>query len=190
MRFEPLGASDAWLIQPVLHQDERGAFMRTWCASSFRAAGLDFVPAQGNSSVTKRRGSVRGMHFQRAPRADAKLVRCSAGRIHDVIVDLREGSPMLGQSVSTQLSAENGRLLFIPAGFAHGFQTLSDDVCVEYLMGVDYDPALADGFRHDDPAVRIVWPEPITVLSAADASWPDLTPRVPHVAEGRRVEPA
>lgn len=187
MRIEPLGSTDACILQPVLHEDERGSFMRTWCASSFKAAGLDFVPMQGNVSVTRVRGSVRGMHFQREPRADAKIVRCSSGRIHDTIVDLREGSPMLGQPVSIELSNDEAKLLFIPAGFAHGFQALSDDVRVEYLMGVEFDPALADGFRYDDPSIRIAWPEPVTVISAADRSWPDLAPRFRHLREGLLV---
>ena len=177
MRFIELGRSDAKLIELNVHADDRGSFARTWCARSFSDQGIDFKPAQGNSSVTRLRGTVRGMHFQRAPRADAKIVRCTAGRIHDVIVDIRPNSPTRGEFFINELDPSTARMLYIPAGFAHGFQTLSDDVTVEYLMGVEYFEELSDGFRHDDPMIGIKWPEPVTVLSAKDASWPQLADR-------------
>lgn len=178
MRFVPIGTSDARMIFPVRHEDERGSFARSWCAKSFAEANIEFVPVQGNSSFTHRRHSVRGMHFQREPKPDAKIVRCSAGRIHDVIVDLRSSSENRGKVYVNELSAEGGQLLYIPAGFAHGFQTLTDDVVVEYLMGEEYVRELADGFRHDDPAIPIEWPEPISLISKADQSWPNLAGRV------------
>jgi dTDP-4-dehydrorhamnose 3,5-epimerase len=177
MRFVELGRSDAKLIELNVRADDRGSFARTWCAKSFSDQGIDFKPAQGNSSVTRHRGTVRGMHFQRAPRADAKIVRCTAGRIHDVIVDIRPNSPTRGEFFTNELDPSTARMLYIPAGFAHGFQTLSDDVTVEYLMGVEYFEELSDGFRHDDPMIGIKWPEPVTVLSAKDASWPPLAER-------------
>jgi dTDP-4-dehydrorhamnose 3,5-epimerase len=177
MKFIPLGNSDARLIELVQHGDERGHFARTWCAKTFADQGIEFQPVQGNTSVTRLRGSVRGMHFQRAPKADAKLVRCTAGRIHDVVVDLRQSSPTYGDIYVNELASNVAAMLYVPAGFAHGFQTLSDDTVVEYLMGVAYVPDLYDGFRYDDPAAGIIWPEKVTALSANDGNWPSLAGR-------------
>ncbi|WP_257170267.1 dTDP-4-dehydrorhamnose 3,5-epimerase family protein [Bradyrhizobium sp. SRS-191] len=177
MRFVQLGRSDARLIELTVRADERGSFTRTWCAKTFADEGITFQPVQGNSSVTRIRGSVRGMHFQRAPKRDAKIVRCTAGLIHDVIVDIRPDSPTCGEVYACELGPSTARMLYIPAGFAHGFQTLTDDVTVEYLMGVDYAEELSDGFRHDDPMFGINWPQPVTVLSAKDASWPPMAER-------------
>ncbi len=179
MKFTPLLQTDALLVEPVVHADARGSFARAWCARTFAAQGIDFQPVQGNTSFTRRRGTVRGMHFQRAPMADAKLVRCTRGAIHDVLVDLREDSPTRGAVLSAELSAGNGAMLYAPAGFAHGFQTLDDDTVVEYLMGAEYEPSLYDGFRHDDPALAIAWPLPVTVLSQGDAAWRPLAARMP-----------
>jgi dTDP-4-dehydrorhamnose 3,5-epimerase len=177
MKFIPLGQSDARLIELVVRADERGSFTRTWCADSFAEHGIDFRPVQGNNSVTRVRGSVRGMHFQAAPKADAKIVRCTAGRIHDVIVDMRSTSPTRGQVFANELAPSVPTMVYIPAGFAHGFQTLADDSVVEYLMGIEYVAELSDGFRHDDPMIGIRWPEPVTVLSAKDTAWPLLADR-------------
>lgn len=177
MKFVALGDSDARLIELTPRVDERGSFTRTWCADSFAAQRIDFRPVQGNNSLTRVRGSVRGMHFQKAPKADAKIVRCTAGRIHDVIVDVRPTSPTRGQVFANELAPSSATMLYIPAGFAHGFQTLEDNSVVEYLMGVEYVENLSDGFRHDDPVVGIRWPEPITVLSPKDATWPLLADR-------------
>src|SRR6267154_453006 len=177
MRFIPLGNSDARLIELDVRGDDRGAFARTWCASSFAGQGIEFRPVQGNTSVTRLRGTVRGMHFQRAPKADAKIVRCTSGSIHDVIVDLRNESPTHGQIYVNVLAGDIATMLYVPAGFAHGFQTLSDDTIVEYLMGVEYVSNLYDGFRHDDPMIGIPWPETVAALSANDASWPLLADR-------------
>jgi dTDP-4-dehydrorhamnose 3,5-epimerase len=177
MKFIPLGQSDARLIELVVRVDERGSFTRTWCAQSFAAEGIDFRPVQGNNSVTRVRGSVRGMHFQAAPKADAKVVRCTAGRIHDVIVDIRPTSPTRGQVYANVLAPDLPTMVYIPAGFAHGFQTLADDSVVEYLMGIEYVAELSDGFRHDDPMIGITWPEPVTVLSDKDTAWPWLADR-------------
>ena len=117
------------------------------------------------------------MHFQRAPKADAKVVRCTAGRIYDVIVDIRPTSPTRGQAFVNELAPSPARMVYIPAGFAHGFQTLEDNSVVEYLMGIEYVEGLSDGFRYDDPAIAIDWPEPVTVLSAKDSAWPLLADR-------------
>lgn len=177
MKFVSLGDSDARLIELTPLVDDRGSFMRTWCADSFAAQGIDFRPVQGNNSLTRVRGSVRGMHFQRAPKADAKIVRCTSGRIYDVIVDLRPTSPTRGQIFVNELAPSLARMVYIPAGFAHGFQTLADDSVVEYLMGIEYVADLSDGFRYDDPMIGIKWPKPVTVLSAKDIAWPLLAER-------------
>jgi dTDP-4-dehydrorhamnose 3,5-epimerase len=185
MKFIPLGTSDARLIQLDVHSDDRGFFSRTWCARVFAEQAIDFRPAQGNTSFTRMRGTVRGMHFQRTPKSDAKIVRCTLGRIHDVIVDLREKSPTRGQVYVNELSADIGTMLYIAAGFAHGFQTRSENVIVEYLMGVEYVADLYDGFRYDDPSFSIAWPEPVAALSASDARWPALADRMPWLRERR-----
>ncbi len=182
MQFSSLDGSDARLIHLKRHSDSRGDFARVWCTGMFQQAGLDFQPVQGNTSLTRRRGTVRGMHFQRAPFADAKVVRCSSGRIHDVVVDLREGSPNCGRSYHSELG-DNDTMMFIPAGFAHGFQTLTDDVIVEYLMGIEYHPDYYDGARHDDPLLHIHWPEPITDLSERDGQWRNLAGRMPWLTQ-------
>jgi dTDP-4-dehydrorhamnose 3,5-epimerase len=179
VRMTPIGDTEARLIEPHVHADERGAFARTWCTEIFAAAGIPFTPIQGNTSHTRQRGSVRGMHFQRAPWRDAKIVRCSRGRIWDVIVDLRPGSPRRGMPHALELSETNWAMLYVPPGFAHGFQTLSDDVTVEYLMGERYVPTVYDGFRYDDPGVAISWPEPVSAISPADLAWPSLSSRMP-----------
>jgi dTDP-4-dehydrorhamnose 3,5-epimerase len=177
MKFIPLGNSDARLIELAVHVDERGSFSRTWCANSFLEHDIDFRPVQGNSSTTRVRGTVRGMHFQRAPKADAKIVRCTSGRIHDVIVDMRPTSSTRGHVFANELAPAPARMLYIPAGFAHGFQTLADNSVVEYLMGIEYVADLSDGFRYDDPMIGIEWPEPVSVLSTKDAAWPLLSDR-------------
>jgi dTDP-4-dehydrorhamnose 3,5-epimerase len=183
MNFEFVADTDARLIRPIVHRDERGCFARTWCAETFSQAGVAFVPQQGNSSLSTLRGTVRGMHFQRPPHSDAKIVRCSRGRIHDVIVDLRPESPTRGRIYAQELTAVSGVMLYIPGGFAHGFQTLVDDTLVEYLMGEFHVADLYDGFRYDDPALPIVWPEPVRAISDRDRGWPDIAPRTPWLAD-------
>lgn len=183
MDFVSFAGSDAKLIELDIRADQRGHFARTWCADLFQQAGLDFKPVQANTSLTRLRGAVRGMHFQRPPHADAKIVRCSQGRIHDVIVDLRENSQTKGHVFQTELDGEGATMLFVPAGFAHGFQTLTDNVVVEYLMGAAYVPSLYDGARSDDPLLAITWPEPITDMSDKDRAWPDLADRMPWLRQ-------
>jgi dTDP-4-dehydrorhamnose 3,5-epimerase len=185
MKFVPIGETDARLIELKVHGDDRGHFARTWCADLFREAGIDFTPIQGNTSFTKLQGTVRGMHFQRAPKADAKIVRVTQGTIHDVIVDLREDSATRGQQIVTTLSADAPTMLYIPAGFAHGFQTQTDACLVEYMMGVEYVPDLYSGFRYNDPLLTIDWPQEVTSLSVNDTKWPDLGETVPWLLKER-----
>ncbi len=176
MRFHLTTLSGAWLIdlQPI--PDERGSFMRTFCEREFAAYNLETNFVQHSTSFSARRGTVRGMHFQRPPHEETKLVRCTGGRIWDVILDLRPSSPTFRRWEGLELSAEARNQLYIPKGFAHGFQTLSDDAEVHYLISTEYAPAAAAGVRHDDPAFPIDWPLPVAVISDKDRSWPDFRP--------------
>lgn len=163
-------------------EDERGFFARSYCSQEFAEHGLFDTVAQVNTSFTAQMGSVRGIHFQREPHSEAKLVRVVRGAIFDVVVDLRADSPTFGQWISEELSADNRTMLAIPEGFGHGFQTLTDDVEMIYLHSVPYAPESNGGIRFDDPAVGIVWPLPINLVSPKDLTLPlldDLEPLVP-----------
>lgn len=157
--------------EPV--RDERGSFARTWCRDSFAAAGIAFQPSQASLSENLRRHTLRGMHFQAPPSAEAKLVRCLRGAVFDVALDLRPGSPTRLRWVAERLAPEAHNALFIPAGCAHGFLTLTEDALVEYLIDAPYDAAAARGVRWDDPAFGIAWPAMPEVISARDRGWPD-----------------
>lgn len=164
-----------WCLAPEFRSDERGWFARTWCEQEFAAHGLNTRWPQGNLTRTLRRGMIRGMHWQAEPRPEVKLVRCAAGAIWDVVVDVRRGSPTFGRWEAFELTAENGHQLYIPAGFAHGFQCLTDACEVSYLMGETYVPELARGLRWDDPDVGICWPVAGAFLSERDRTLPGLT---------------
>ncbi|HZS83865.1 MAG TPA: dTDP-4-dehydrorhamnose 3,5-epimerase [Stellaceae bacterium] len=174
MIFTPTRLPGAFLVEPEPHEDERGVFLRTWCAREFAAHGLVAELAQCSVSVSRRAGTVRGLHFQRAPAEEEKLVRCTRGAIWDVIVDLRRQSPAFRQWQAFELTAESYRALYVPKGFAHGFQTLAPDTEVSYQISAFYTPEAADGLRYDDPALAIPWPLPVSVVSQRDRSWPDL----------------
>jgi dTDP-4-dehydrorhamnose 3,5-epimerase len=176
MIFEKTDLADARLIRIEPRGDERGWFGRTFCTAEFGAAGLETVYVQQNASVSAKKGTVRGMHFQRSPHAEVKVLRCLRGAILDVIIDLRRDSPTYLRHQAFELSAENRRMLYVPRGFAHGFQTLSDDVEVSYLVSAPYTPESEGGVRFDDPAFGIEWPLPVSVLSEKDANWPLLRP--------------
>jgi dTDP-4-dehydrorhamnose 3,5-epimerase len=173
MRFSPTQLCGAWLIEPVPARDERGFFARTFCAQEFEDHGLTSRFVQHNTSASVVRGTLRGMHFQRAPHGEVKVVSCLKGGIWDVIIDLRPRSPTYRRWRGFELSAANRHQLYVPEGFAHGFQTLCDDVEVGYLISAFYAPAAADGVRHDDPAFAIEWPLPVSVISEKDRTWPD-----------------
>lgn len=173
MRFEPLTIPGPVLVVPDPHVDVRGLFARSFCEAEFAAAGLPVRFPQHNISFNHRAGTVRGMHYAAAPHRESKLVRCTAGVIHDVAVDLRAGSATFGQAVSATLSASSHAALYIPPGFAHGFQTLQDDTEVLYLMGAVYDQAAARGLRWNDPLFSVSWPLPVSVISDRDATYPD-----------------
>jgi dTDP-4-dehydrorhamnose 3,5-epimerase len=162
----------AFVIDPEPLSDERGMFARTWCQKEAEAQGLNVTWVQNNISMSTRRGTLRGMHYQTAPHEEVKLVQCTKGAIYDVIVDLRPLSLTYGQHVSTVLAAENRRLLYIPARFAHGYLTLQDQTEVFYQMSEFHAPSFGRGFRWDDPALDIEWPEAITAVAEKDRSWP------------------
>ena len=172
MIFTPTALAGAYLIQPEPIADERGFFARSWCRREFAERGLESRLEQCNISFNRLRGTLRGMHFQAAPFAEAKLVRCTAGAIYDVIVDMRPGSATYLQHVGAELTAENRAMLFIPEGFAHGFQTLADNTEVFYQMSETYAPAYAGGVRWNDPTFGICWPLPVSVISPKDAQLP------------------
>jgi dTDP-4-dehydrorhamnose 3,5-epimerase len=173
MKFRKTDLVGAFLIEIEPHADERGSFARTFCAKEFAEHGLVTDIAQCSLSINKRAGTVRGMHFQRAPDDEVKLVRCQRGAIYDVIIDLRPDSASYRQWQGFELSAENHRALYVPKGFAHGFQTLTDDAEIFYQISQFYAPAAATGVRWDDPAFRVAWPLPISTITDKDCSWPD-----------------
>jgi dTDP-4-dehydrorhamnose 3,5-epimerase len=157
----------------VPHRDERGLVARTWCRETFAAMGIDVTFEQCSLSINAQAGTVRGLHYQAAPFGEGKLVRCARGRIYDVAVDLREDSPSFKQWVAFELAATELRQVYMPAGVAHGFQTLEDDTEVLYLMSTAYQPDAARGVRWDDRAFGIRWPRPVTAISPRDRAFPD-----------------
>lgn len=176
MRLVKLGLPGAWLIEIEPHHDERGFFARTFCARELARHGLDVRVAQTSVSWNPRRGTLRGLHWQAQPHAEAKLVRCVRGRVYDVLVDVRDDSHTWRQHVAVELSADARTAVYVPPGVAHGFLTLSDDCEIQYQMSEFHEPAAARGARFDDPAFGIVWPEPVAVVSGRDRSWPDYLP--------------
>ncbi len=177
MRFEPLALAGAYLIEVEARADDRGLFARTYCEQEFAAQGLVTGFVQCNTSYNKRRGTLRGMHYQADPSPEVKLVRCTSGAIHDVLVDLRPDSPTFLGWCGADLTAQDRRALYVPIGFAHGFQTLEDDTEVFYQMSGFYAPDLARGVRWNDPVFGIEWPIAAPHLSRRDTEYPDFTPR-------------
>jgi dTDP-4-dehydrorhamnose 3,5-epimerase len=173
MQFCPTNLRDACLIQLEPARDNRGFFARSFCAEEFAVHGLETNYPQHSISVSARKGTLRGMHYQRHPHREVKLVRCSRGAILDVIIDIRSDSPTYRRWQQFELTSENGHQLYIPKGFAHGFQTLSDDAEVNYLISAPYKPELAHGIRYNDPAFAISWPLSVTEISEKDLDWPD-----------------
>jgi dTDP-4-dehydrorhamnose 3,5-epimerase len=173
--FRETDLPGAFLIDIEPRTDERGLFARTWCREEFAAHGLDTRVAQTSVSLNRKRGTLRGMHFQAPPRSEVKLVRCLRGAIYDVIIDLRPTSPTFLRHLGVELAGETRRALYIPEGFAHGFQTLADDVEISYQMTVPHAPEAARGVRWNDPAFGIEWPIASPILLARDAAYPDFT---------------
>jgi dTDP-4-dehydrorhamnose 3,5-epimerase len=175
MQFELTDLKDAQLVLLEPARDDRGFFARTFCVDEFGAHGLETNFPQHSISLSSRRGTVRGMHYQRVPHSEVKLVRCLKGAIWDVIIDIRKDSPTYCRWQAFELSGSNNRQLYIPKGFAHGFQTLSDDAIVNYLISVPYVPEAACGIRHNDFAFNIAWPLAVSTISEKDVSWPDFS---------------
>ena len=173
MKFSQTDLPGVFLIEPEMLADDRGSFARSFCVDEFKAAGIDFDIVQANISFNKFSGTVRGMHFQAPPHAEAKVVRCTSGAMYDVVVDLRPESGTYGKWTAAELNADNRAALFIPEGCAHGFQTLVDNTEVDHLMSERYVPEAASGVRFDDPAFGIEWPLPVASVSDRDRSWPD-----------------
>lgn len=161
------------MIEPEVHQDQRGFFARSFCRQEFEARGLDPAVAQCNISFNRFKGCLRGMHFQTAPHSEAKLVRCTAGSVYDVIIDLRAASPTFKDYFAVELSAQNRKMVYVPQGFAHGFQTLEDNTEVFYQMSQYYCSENSRGVRWDDPAFGIKWPAGERIIIDRDRNYPD-----------------
>jgi dTDP-4-dehydrorhamnose 3,5-epimerase len=176
MIFHATSLPDAFIVEPEMVGDARGSFARTWCREAFAERGLNTELAQCSLSYTKGRGTLRGMHYQRAPHAETKLVRVTRGAIYDVAVDLRPESATFCRWSAVELTADNHKMFYIPDGFAHGFVTLTDVAEVFYQISVAHEPQSAAGVRWNDPAFNIDWPIDQPILSGRDAAFPDFQP--------------
>ena len=172
MTFTETRIPGAWIVDITPIHDHRGFFAMTWEAEEFAARGLDASLAQCNLAFNHRQGTLRGLHFQRAPHEQVKLVRCIRGAVYDVVVDLRPGSPAFRQWAGVELTADNRRMLYVPGGLAHGYLTLSDEAEVFYQASTPWAPESEGGVRWDDPAFGITWPFEPAVISDRDATWP------------------
>jgi dTDP-4-dehydrorhamnose 3,5-epimerase len=170
--FNKTPLEGAYLIELEPRRDDRGHFARAFCAKEFADHGLETSIVQANLSMNAKAGTVRGMHFQRPPHAEVKLVRCVVGELYDVIVDLRENSPTYLEWFGATLSQENGAMMYVPRGFAHGYQSLTDGATAHYMVSASYVASAEGGVRHDDPAIGIKWPGPVVDISPKDGSWP------------------
>lgn len=173
MLFRETAIPGAFLIDLEPRRDERGFFARAWCEEELAAHGLCTRVVQCNIGHSEHAGTIRGLHWQRDPHAEVKVVRCTQGVIFDVIVDVRTESPTFGRHVATELSAANHQLLYIPAGVAHGYQTLTDRAEIFYQASEFFVPQSSMGLRYDDPALGIVWPREVSVVAPRDLTWPD-----------------
>jgi dTDP-4-dehydrorhamnose 3,5-epimerase len=174
MTFRETGIEGVWVVEPERYEDERGFFARTWDVEEFARRGLSSRLVQSSISFNRRRGTLRGMHYQAAPHEEAKLVRCTSGSIFDVAVDLRTESATNRRWVGTELSAGNRLAMYVPKGCAHGFLTLTDDSEVAYQISEFHAPDAARGVRWNDPAIGIDWPGEVLVINERDRSYPDL----------------
>lgn len=190
MIFRNTALPGAVLVDTEAREDARGYFARIYCAHEFAKHGLPDRMVQTNVSLTRRAGTLRGMHWQAPPRQEDKLVRCMHGAIWDVIVDIRPQSPTYCRWIGVELDAHSGRMLLVPKGFAHGFISLTDEAVVLYQMSEFHEAATARGARHDDPAFGIEWPVPVRLIADKDREWPDFPgPRAAdHHQQGRSHE--
>lgn len=173
MKFEETPLAGAWIVDLDPAEDARGFFARAFCVKEFEAHEIDPTVVQCNLSFNHHAGTLRGMHYQIAPAGEAKFIRCISGSIYDVIIDMRPESPTYLKHYGAELSAENKRTLYVPEGFAHGYQALEDGAEVFYMVSEFYTPGYERGCRYDDPRFGIQWPLPVTDISEKDASWPD-----------------
>jgi dTDP-4-dehydrorhamnose 3,5-epimerase len=180
VRFIETAIGGVWLVEPIPHVDSRGSFARTFCTEEFAEHGLAHNFVQHSVSHSVHKHTLRGLHFQTSPYAEDKLVSCIQGAIFDVAVDLRPESPTYLQWTAALLTPETRRQLYIPKGCAHGFQSLSDDSAVFYLISTPFNPASSTGVRYDDPALSIDWPAPPTVMSEKDRNWPAIVRTPAH----------
>jgi dTDP-4-dehydrorhamnose 3,5-epimerase len=177
LKISETSLAGAYVIQPELLTDERGFFARTFCRAEFARLDLDTQIEQCNISFNVKKGTLRGLHYQIAPHAETKIVRCTMGAMYDVVVDLRPGSPTLHQWIAVELNAHNRTMLYIPKGFAHGFQTLADNTEVLYQMSTPYVAEAARGILWDDPLLAVQWPLPSHTISEKDRTYPLLEAR-------------
>lgn len=172
MIFEPTPLKDAWVISLKRLGDDRGFFARAFCRREFEEHGIDPTIVQCNTSFNKDAGTLRGMHYQVDPAPETKMVRCTRGSLYDVIIDMRKDSPSYLQHFGIELTPDNGKMLFVPGNFAHGFLTLEPDTQAFYMVGGYYTPECERGLRYNDPTFKIEWPGPINIISEKDTSWP------------------
>jgi dTDP-4-dehydrorhamnose 3,5-epimerase len=185
MQFDPAPLAGAFTIKLEPRTDERGFFARTFCAREFAAAGLETNFVQSNASLTKRKGTVRGFHYQLPPSAEVKLVRCVRGSIHDIIIDIRPDSSTFLKSFGADLTQDNRVMMYVPRGFAHGFMSLTDNTELSYMVSAYYDQRLERGLRYNDPALNVTWPLNVEEVSAKDAASRDFN-KVFHGVEAFR----
>jgi dTDP-4-dehydrorhamnose 3,5-epimerase len=179
----------AFVIDLERREDNRGFFARAFCQDEFSEHGLKPVIAQANIAFNRRKGTLRGMHFQFPPAPETKLVRCTRGAILDIIVDLRPESPTYLEHVAVELSADNYRALYVPERFAHGYQVLEDTTETSYQVGEFYTPGAEGGLPYDDPRLGLSWPLPVTEISEKDREWPPLSEIEPELARKMTVVP-
>ena len=172
MKFETASLKGAWVVELDPYEDDRGYYARAYCRREFEVHGIDPAIVQVNTVFSRRAGTLRGMHYQTEPAAESKFVRCIRGSLYDVMVDMRPESPTYLKWFGIELSANNRKMTFVPKNFAHGFLTLEDNTEACYMVGEYYTPDCERGFRHNDPAVGIAWPEAVKVISEKDKTWP------------------
>jgi dTDP-4-dehydrorhamnose 3,5-epimerase len=186
--FTETKLSGAFIIDLERREDNRGFFARAFCQNEFSEHGLKPLIAQANIGFNRRRGCLRGMHFQYPPAAETKVVRCTRGAVLDIIVDLRPESPTYLEHISVELTADNHRAIYIPERFAHGYQALQDETETSYQVGEFYTPGSEGGLRQDDPTLGLAWPLPVSEISEKDAAWPLLADVEPEVRQRMAVD--
>jgi dTDP-4-dehydrorhamnose 3,5-epimerase len=190
MKFKDTKLKGAFIIDVEPHNDSRGFFARTFCQKELREHGLNSIIAQENIALNARRGTLRGMHFQFPPAAETKIVRATRGAIVDIIVDLRPESSTYLEHITVELTADNHRALYVPERFAHGYQVLEDNTETSYAVGEFYTPRSEGGLRYNDPRLGLVWPLPISEISAKDSGWAPLSEIEPELRLKMRLLPA